>query len=580
MGIISTIEASCRDCYKCVRSCPVKAIRVTGGHAEVVENRCIADGHCVLVCPQQAKKVADGKGLVRDFLLAKQKLAASVAPSFVALDGSSDPGRLVSALHKLGFDYVAETAEAAELVAREHLKLVTEAEGEPLISSCCPVVVNLIERYYPQLIKYLAPVVSPMIAHGRLLKAVYGADVKVVFIGPCIGKKDEYRRAELQGSIDAVLTFHELKAMLAEEGIDPAREEPADFDRSGGTARVFPTPGGLAKTARLNTDLLAEEVLTIDGLEAVIDFLARFEEDKSGLRLVELLACRGGCLMGPGLESNLGLYNRRQRLLDYARSRRPAADKPMPGGESPAVKDESEGSFLLTDYAKRKLNIPAPSEEAIRRVLSQTGKTKPEDELNCGACGYNSCREKAVAVLEGMAEIDMCIPYMRAKAESRANLICSMTPNAIIVVDRNLRILEVNPAAERKFLCRQDQVVGKDLQLLIDPVYFEEALRTKKLVTGEVAYPAYGIVTWQAIFYVETDDVLIGIFVDITKEHEQRERLALVKGETLTKAQEVIDKQMRVAQEIAGLLGETTAETKVLLSKLIKLIKNGDGSIQ
>lgn len=174
----------------------------------------------------------------------------------------------------------------------------------------------------------------------------------------------------------------------------------------------------------------------------------------------------------------------------------------------------------------------------------------------------------------------MCIPYMRTKAESRANLICSMTPNAILVVDRDLRILEVNPAAERKFLCRQEQVVGKNLEILIDPVYFQEALRTKKLVTGEVAYPAYGIVTWQAIFYVETEGVLIGIFVDITKEHEQRERLALVKGETLTKAQEVIDKQMRVAQEIAGLLGETTAETKVLLTKLIKLIKNGDGSIQ
>jgi len=558
----------------------VKAIRVTGGHAEVVESRCIADGHCVLVCPQQAKKVADGKGLVRDFLLAKQKLAVSLAPSFVALDDFPDPGQLVSALRKLGFDYVTETAEAAELVAREHRRLMVEQEEVPVIGSCCPVVVNLIERYYPQLIKYLAPVVSPMIAHGRLLKAVYGADLKVVFIGPCIGKKDEYRRTELQGSIDAVLTFQELRAMLAEEGIDPARERSESFDRSGGTARVFPTPGGLARTARLNTDLLAEEVLTIDGLEAVIDFLVRFEEEKGGLRLVELLACRGGCLMGPGLESNLGLYNRRQRLLSYARRHREAVDQPVPGAEGPAERNAPKVPSLLTTYAKRKLNTPTPSEEAIRRVLSQTGKTKPEDELNCGACGYNSCREKAVAVVEGMAEIDMCIPYMRAKAESRANLICSMTPNAIIVVDSNMQILEVNPAAEQKFLCRQDQVVGKSLQLLFDPVYFEKALRTKELVTGEVAYPAYGIVTWQAIFYVETDDVLIGIFVDITKEHEQRKKLALMKGETLTKAQEVIDKQMRVAQEIAGLLGETTAETKVLLSKLIKLIKNGDGGIQ
>lgn len=571
MGIISTIEASCRDCYKCVRSCPVKAIKITHGHAEVVEARCIADGHCVLVCPQQAKKVSDGIGLVRSFFLAKQKIAVSLAPSFVALDEFSTPGHLVTALRALGFTYVTETAEAAELVAREHLRLVEKNTARPVITSCCPVVVNLIERYYPALIKYLAPVVSPMVAHGRLLKAKYGPDLKVVFIGPCICKKDEYRRAELQGSIDAVLTFQELRALLKEEGLDLEGLEPGTFDHGAGTARVFPLPAGLAKTARLSTDLLAQEFLAIDGLEAVIDFLARFDEVKDSLRLVELLACEGGCLMGPGLESNLSLYARRERLLRYAQS--------STGQPAPPV-EENHHVDLATVYAKRKLNRITPTEEEIREVLSKTGKHKPADELNCGACGYNSCREKAIAVLEGLAEIDMCIPYMRTKAESRANLICSMTPNAILVVDRDLRILEVNPAAERKFLCRQEQVVGKNLEILIDPVYFQEALRTKKLVTGEVAYPAYGIVTWQAIFYVETEGVLIGIFVDITKEHEQRERLALVKGETLTKAQEVIDKQMRVAQEIAGLLGETTAETKVLLTKLIKLIKNGDGGIQ
>lgn len=571
MGIISTIEAGCRDCYKCVRSCPVKAIKITSGHAEVMEDRCIADGRCVLVCPQQAKKVADGKGLVRDFLLGKQKIAVSLAPSFVALDNISNPGMLIAALRELGFAYVTETAEAAELVAEEHLQLVQTNDGVPVITSCCPAVVNLIERYYPTLIKYLAPVVSPMIAHGRLLKAEYGADLKVVFVGPCIGKKDEYSWTQLQGSVDAVLTFQEITALLREEKIDLTPTATSTFDHVGGMARVFPTPGGLAKTARLSTDLLAEEILAVDGLEAVIDFLDRFEDVKSSLRLVELLACQGGCLMGPGLESNLSLYTRRERLLRYTRSSKPVQDEN--GSELSSLS-------LSTVYAKRKLDALTPTDEAIREVLSKTGKTKPEDELNCGACGYNSCREKAIAVLEGMAEIDMCIPYMRMKAESRANLICNLTPNAIFVVDHNLRIIEVNPAAEEKFFCRQDQVVGADLELLLDPIYFEQALQTKELVTGEVAYPAYGIVTWQAIFYVETEGVLIGIFVDITKEHEQREKLALMKGETLTKAQEVIDKQMRVAQEIAGLLGETTAETKVLLTKLIKMIKNEDGSIQ
>lgn len=567
MGIISTNKASCRDCYKCVRYCPVKAIKVTAGHAEVMEDRCIADGRCVTICPQKAKKVMDGKELVRKMIAQREKIAVSLAPSFVALQEFTSPGQLVGVLQACGFTYVTETAEGAELVAREHLQQISK--DRPLITSCCPAVVNLIEIYYPHLIKYLAPVVSPMIAHGKLLKQRYGPEVKVVFIGPCTAKKDEYLREEHRGIIDAVLTFEELIALLGEEKIDLSSQITGDFDRVVGQARAFPTPGGLAKTARLSTDLLAEEILTIDGLEEIMQFLREFAQVQKNLRLVELLACRGGCLMGPGLKSELSLYARRQRLLHYTQTGLSAQSE-----EEEARYDEQ----LFTLYTKRKLHSPAPTEEQIKQILAKTGKVKPEDELNCGACGYNSCREKAVAVLEGMAEIDMCIPYMRAKAESRANLICSHTPNAIFVVDHELQIIEVNPAAEKTFMCRQEQVVGKSLQMVIDPTPFIKALRTKKLVTGEIAYPTYGIFTWQAVFYVEREDVIIGIFADITREKEQRDKLALVKGETLTKAQEVIDKQMRVAQEIAGLLGETTAETKVQLTKLIHLIKNEDGN--
>ncbi len=569
MRIISTIKASCRDCYKCVRHCPVKAIKVTGGHAEVIEDRCIADGRCVTICPQNAKKVLEDKGKVKGFICKKEKIAISLAPSFVALEEFTDASQFISALHTMGFTYVAETAEGAEIVAKEHLRLISK--DAPLITSCCPAIVNLIEIYYPHLLPYLAPVVSPMVAHGRILKQRYGSEIKVVFVGPCIAKKGEYLREEYRGDIDAVLTFEELLEIMEEQGDDYFTQKTGVFDGEGIWARAFPTPGGLAKTAELSTDLLAKESITIDGLEECIEFLDKFKDVKDSLRLVELLACRGGCLMGPGIKSELSLYARRERLLRYSQN----------GPVEKAHKRVPQYNLdLTTKYTKRARDLLfSPSEEEIQKILAKTGKFKPEDELNCGACGYNSCREKAKAVMEGMAEIDMCIPYMRAKAESRANLICGMTPNAIFVVDSELRILEVNPAAERKFLCQQEQVVGKPLEVVINPGNFEEALRTKSLVTGEVSYPTYGIVTWQAVFYVEQEDVLIGIFADITMENEQREKLALMKGETLTKAQEVIDKQMRVAQEIAGLLGETTAETKVLLTKLIKLIKNGDGQV-
>lgn len=582
MSVVSTIEASCRDCYKCVRHCPVKAIRVSNGHAEVIGDRCLEDGHCVAICPQQAKRVESDAGLVMEFIKSGAKTAAGIAPSFAADLGLEDPGQLVTALKKIGFAFVEETAEGAEWVAKEHLRLVKEATG-PVITSCCPVIVNLLEIYYPHLLPYLAPVVSPMTAHGRMMKKRHGKETKVVFIGPCIAKKGERRREENKGIIDAVLTFAELNQVLSAEGIDPALLEPGMFDREEAkSAHAFAVPGGLARSAPLSTDLLAEDVITVDGLEECLSFLEKFAEVKKDFRLIELLACRGGCVMGPGMKTGLSAYARRNKVLDYANNRRRGRE--LTGEEEKIVPAMAEGAVpvdLYREYTARAVEDPEggeqPSEEEIRRILARTGKLKPADELNCGACGYNSCRDKAIAVAKGMAEIDMCIPYMRAKAESRADLICRAAPNAILVVSSDLKVLELNPAAEKMLYCRNEEVKGKDLKSILDPKAFAEVLRTKKMVTGEAFYPAYGLAVWQAIFYVETEDVLIGILIDITNEKQQRERLDMVTRETLEKAREVIDKQMRVAQEIAGLLGETTAETKVLLTKLIKLIVNEEG---
>ena len=582
MSVVSTIEASCRDCYKCVRYCPVKAIRVSNGHAEVIGDRCLEDGRCVGICPQQAKKVESDAGLVMEFLKSGIKTAAGIAPSFAAGFGLKDPRQLVTALRKAGFTYVEETAEGAEWVAKEHLRMVKEATG-PVITSCCPVIVNMVEIYYPHLLPYLAPVVSPMTAHGRMMKKRYGEETKVVFIGPCIAKKGERRRKENQGSVDAVLTFSELQQILAAVGLDPGQLEPGRFDREEAkSAHAFAVPGGLARSAALSTDLLAEDVITVDGLEECFTFLEKFAGIKESFRLIELLACRGGCVMGPGMKTNLPAYARRNKVLTYAGNRRHG----VAGGQGktlPALPEAEEPVpvNLSREYTARAVGNPEggeePAEEEIRRILARTGKFKPADELNCGACGYNSCREKAIAVAKGMAEIDMCIPYMRARAESRADLICRAAPNAILVVDSNLKILELNPAAEKMFYCRNEEVKGKDLAGILDPKAFAEVLRTKKMVTGEAFYPAYGLTVWQAILYVDAEDVLIGILIDITEEKQQRERLDMVTRETLEKAREVIDKQMRVAQEIAGLLGETTAETKVLLTKLIKLILNEEG---
>src|SRR5690554_6517019 len=327
-----------------------------------------------------------------EFIKSGAKTAAGLAPSFAADWGLEDPRQLVTALKKFGFAYVEETAEGAEWVAKEHLRLVKEATG-PVITSCCPAVVNLLEIYYPHLLPHLAPVVSPMTAHGRMMKNRYGEETKIVFIGPCIAKKGERRRKENHGVIDAVLTFAELHELLSAAGIDPDGLEPGRFDREEAmSAHAFAVPGGLARSARLNTDLLAEDVITVDGFEECFAFLEKFDDVKECFRLIELVACRGGCVMGPGMKTSLSAYARRNKVLNYANNRRNERGLDVNKGKITwALPEESVRTDLYREYTAGVIKSPKggdiPQEEEIRRILARTGKLKPEDELNCGACG-------------------------------------------------------------------------------------------------------------------------------------------------------------------------------------------------
>ncbi|HHY46399.1 MAG TPA: hypothetical protein GX506_03770 [Firmicutes bacterium] len=618
MGLITTIEARCKDCYKCVRSCPVKAIRIRSGHAEVVHERCILDGRCTVICPQRAKKVESDLGRVKEFLSSGRKVVAGLAPSFITVTGMITPGKLVSALTALGFWRVQETALAAEFVAREHARLICEGR-RPLISSSCPAIINLVERHYPEFIPYLAPVASPMVVQGRLVKWALGRDVVFVFIGPCIAKKEEARDKHVRGAVDAVLTFDELYGWMEEAGIDAGALPESPFwpgprwlrdmlvrgdTRAGGPGlgRFFPVAGGLAGTAGMDAGLLARDVITISGIEQCLSYLSRFpREDEPAL--VEALACEGGCLDGPGLreaalKAGQDLFARRERLLSYAEQEAPYGNDAPAGVSSLSAGPRDEPHDRDNDrdvdskapsgmppgvlplrraYSSKKVSLPQPGEEDIRRILEATGKFTGEDELNCGACGYDSCREKAVAVFQGMAEVEMCIPYMRKRAESMAQATFAFAPNGIIIVDKNLAILDVNPVIERKFLMRKEAVKGRNLEDLLDARVFKEAVAKGGIATGEVSYPAYGIVTSQTVVYVSEEDMAIGILADITEEKAREERLSKMREETLTSAQDVIARQMRVAQEIAGLLGETTAETKLVLTRLMELMRQDGG---
>lgn len=565
MGIISTVRTSCRDCYKCVRHCPVKAVRISFGHAEVVDERCIQDGRCVLVCPQGAKKVSNDIQKVRTLLQGEQNVVASLAPSFVAAFADVRPGQVVSALKMLGFAAVRETAEGAEWVAREHARILGEGRVN-LISSSCPAINNLIRRYFPEQIENLAPVVSPMVAHARLLHQENPED-RVVFIGPCIAKKGEVEEAEVAGEVEAALTFEELKEWLRESGLDVSTLPEEEFDFSSvDWARSFPVEGGLLRSASLDTDLLSSDLIVITGVERAKQFLRELQDGKIRFRLIEMMACEGGCIDGPVLRSSLSFYERRNRVITYTTGHR---GKAFATGE----KILDPPSFARTFSPQPVVNPPVPEEE-MRRILSLTGKFSPQDELNCGACGYDTCREKAAAVYYGMAEAEMCIPFMRAKAESFSSFLIAVTPNGIVLLDENLRIVDINPALRKMLELTGKLVIGKRIDEFLDPSPFVEVLRTKKAVTKDIHYPQYHDLFAQvSVFYLEKPQLLMGVFVDLTKEKEREELMERMREKTLEKAQQVINNQMRVAQEIASLLGETTAETKVLLGKLMKILR-------
>lgn len=575
MGLITTNEARCRDCYRCIRTCPVKAIRIKSMenhqvHAQVVDELCLYDGRCVLACPQKAKKIPSDLNDVKDLIASGAPLAASIAPSFAAALPLANPGLTPALLKLLGFDQVHETSLGAELVAREHQRLGFE---KPLISSSCPVVINLIEKHYPELIPLLAPIISPMVAHGYFLKSRYPGH-KVVFIGPCIAKRDELRSPQVAGAIDFLLGFNELWDWIQQANVDLNSIPSIGFDGpSSNLARLFPVDGGLIRTACLNMDMIDTGVIAITGIENCIDFLSNLSSQKISEppKLMELLACSGGCIGGPLAATTDDTYLRRQRIIAYYKSQAATVDEQHKATTLEELDLPPEK--LSRTFHDKKLTLNYPNEEQIREILVKTGKHSDEDHLNCGSCGYNSCRDKAVAVFQGTAELQMCIPYMRKRAESMSSRVVSSMPNGVIITTKSLDIVEINPAAEQMFNCQAKDIVGRQLEYLFKPHNFQRVVDTGLPINVLASYPEYELNTREIIFALDREQTIVGILVDITEDHRQKEQLNIVKSQTIEKAQEVIEKQMKVAQEIAGLLGETTAETKVLLSKLIKLMR-------
>jgi iron only hydrogenase large subunit-like protein len=564
MGIIQSIEANCKNCYNCIRHCPVKAIKFQNEQATVLEDECILCGSCYLVCPQKAKKIESDVDLIKGYIEGKQKVYASLAPSYVSAFPKASFAQISSALKKLGFASVEETAIGAAQVSAQYAKLMREGGMKNIISTCCPTAVLLVEKYYPDLIGYLAPVVSPAIAHARMMKNVYGPRIKTVFIGPCISKKHE---ASKSSDINATLLFDELRDWLDEAGIacDETDSHPAEMRAV--INRLYPVPGGIIRTI-LNADRKAYKCVSVDGLDKCMEVLESLRDQRLSGFFIEMSACSGSCIGGPALHDfDMPKLAANNMILHRAKTR--TTTKP-PVSENFAVD-------MRAEYDDNRITKKIPDEATIKAILASIGKTSEDKMYNCGACGYATCRDKAIAVFQGKADVKMCVPYMRERAESMSNVIIDHTPNAIFLLNKEFQILEYNASAAHMFRLNDMSYLNMPIYMLLDKSDFEKVSESKTdVLDHKVRIDRLDLSIEQSILHIEDNDTYLVIVKDITGEEKQKEKLALMRTETMEAAQKVIDKQMRVAQEIASLLGETTGETKAVLTKLKKSIVQGD----
>ena len=543
-------KSNCKNCYKCIRHCPVKAIRFSGNQAHIIGNECILCGHCFVVCPQNAKEIVDSTEKVRVLIQSGDPVIVSLAPSFVANYDGVGIDAMRKALQKIGFADVEETAIGATIVKTEYERMLREEEHDIIITSCCHSINLLIQKYFPAELPYLADVMSPMQAHCVDIKKRI-PNAKTVFIGPCVAKKDEAEYYE--GPVDAVLTFEELTNWLKAEHITLDKE----LDNTPESrARFFPTTGGILKTMAQNAP--GYTYMALDGVENCITALKDIENGKIHKCFIEMSACVGSCIGGPVMEK----YHR-SPVHDYMSVAQYAGTRDFDVAQPDAL--TLKKNFTVIDH-----KLMQPSEYEIAAVLRQMGKFKPSDELNCGSCGYNSCREKAIAICQGKAEISMCLPFLKDKAESFSDTIVRNTPNGLIVLNENLEVQQINAAARKIMNIRSESdVLGEPVIRILDPAVFVSVRNCGRSVRDQKVYLAeYKKYVEQTVVFDPDSRMLVGIMRDITDEEAERERKTRINQQTVEVADTVVEKQMRIVQEIASLLGETAAETKIALTKL------------
>ncbi len=557
---VFTRKADCRDCYKCVRECPVKAIKIEDNSAGIVDELCIHCGRCVEVCPVGAKKVRNDVPAVRQQIDLGKKVMLSIAPSWRAEFKNLHISQLIAALRQLGFSQISETAIGAQMVSQAVAELIDHSDQQLFLSTACPTVVDLICKYYPDYVRHLTPVVSPLMAHARYLRSTAGENISVAFAGPCIAKKVESER--YQEAIAGALTFENLHEWLVDAGIDPYKV-PVDngltfFPHPACEGGLYPIDGGMISGIRARLKKQNVEFMCFSGIDAITSAMRELDQLPAGRQIfVELLACGGGCVNGPVMKRREATIIKRDSIFSHV-------DQAFHPGDQIGSLD------ISAKFSTSPVQIRRHPENVVRAALQRVGKTGSRDELNCGSCGYDSCRDFAEALLDGKAMENMCVSYMRKLASKKANALIKAMPAGVVIADAGLRIIECN----RRFA----SIFGSDMEMVFDASPGMEGAQLSKivpfhkvfrnvLVTGEdwvdhdIAYRDHQLNI--SVFSIEKGQVIGAVIQDIRVPHVRRDQV-------VKRVEEVIRLNLETVQKIAYLLGENASETELRLNNVLE----------
>lgn len=559
-SIIKLNASNCQNCYKCIRECTLKAIEFKDSKTKIIEAECVLCGNCMETCPKGAKYFRRNTANVKALIDTGKPVYISLAPSYVGWYDATFR-KISKAFKKLGFAGVEETAIGAASVSQEYARLMENGQMKNIIATACSSTVMLIERHFPNLIKMLAPVSSPMMAHARLMRETYG-DIKVVFVGPCLSKMYEAEDPLSGGLVNEVLTFEDMDAWFESENVEI---EENDFEAVGVTepiSRIYPKQEGIIKTIKPE-EFYNYNAISVDGLNRCIEFFISMDKDNVQGLFVEANICAGSCIGGPIM---------RMHQKSKINTAMKLTKNEIETDKNPAKSSKVDFCHPRV-FANRVNKCEIPTDAQIEEILAKIGKTSVEQELNCGSCGYATCRQKAIAVFQKKADVSMCLPFLRERAENMSSMVIESSPNGIITLDENMFVTELNPRAEVIFGVSRGTIIGEIIPSLYGVNAFEESKAQKEPITCKTSGRNEDTQVELTVVYIKKNNMFIAFAKDISETEKNRTELTTLRLNTVEVAQAVINKQMRVAQEIASLLGETTAETKVALTQLKKSIK-------